>query len=266
MVRALRSGAMKWSTRTALVLVSLAPCFAQIGSPESAARVLQLTGQVSIIRDNVPWALHPGDLVQVRQMIKTGADGFAVLEVADGSTFEVFPNSHVVFRENPGNWKDLLDLVLGRVKLHIQKLGGRPNPTSVHTPTAVISVRGTVFDVSMEDGDTTLVSVEEGQVAVRHRLQPQAEPKLVNAGEYIRVYRNQPLANKSVDKGAAMQRGLRALADVFYTILYRSPGSTGGRAPVPGGGGTPQPGDTGSTPPPPPADGGATPPPPPPGA
>lgn len=272
MLRAVRSSYGKWPFRAALAAVCLVPCYSQIGSPESAARVVEMTGQVSVIRDNSPWALHTGDLVHVRQMIKTGPDGFAVLEISDGSKFEVFPNSQVIFRENPGNWRDLLDLVLGRVKLHVQKLGGRPNPTSIHTPTAVISVRGTVFDVSMEDGDTTLVAVEEGQVAVRHRLQPQSEPKLLNAGEYIRVYRNQPLASKSVDKGAVVQRGLRAAADVFYTIIYRAPGSGGGATPVPtGGGGRPLPGDTGGNPPPPPppppppADGGATPPPPPPG-
>jgi FecR-like protein len=275
MAQAVRSGLFRWSMRTAMAALCIAPCFAQIGSPESAARVVQLTGQVSVLRDNSPWALHVGDLVNTRQMIKTGADGFAILEISDGSRFEVFPNSQVVFRENPGNWKDLLDLVLGRVKVHIQKLGGRPNPTSVHTPTAVISVRGTVFDVSMEDTDTTLVAVEEGQVAVRHRLQPQSEPKLLNAGDYIRVYRNQPLATKSVDKGAAIQRGLRAAADVFYSIIYRPSGSGGGTTVPRGGGGggsAPLPGDTGGTPPPPPppppppTDGGATPPPPPPGA
>src|SRR5438046_4906707 len=39
------------------------------------------------------------------QIIVTGAEGYAVFQVADGSTFEVFQNSRVVFRDNPGNWK-----------------------------------------------------------------------------------------------------------------------------------------------------------------
>ena len=56
----------------------------------------------------------------------------------------------------------------GRVKVHIQKLGGQPNNNRVTTPTAVISVRGTIFDVSVEDGESTLVAVEEGLVEVRH--------------------------------------------------------------------------------------------------
>ena len=59
--------------------------------------------------------------------------------------FEVYPNSNVTFRNNPGNWRDLLDVWVGKIKVHIQKLGGQPNPNTVHTPSAIISVRGTDF-------------------------------------------------------------------------------------------------------------------------
>ena len=120
--------------------------------------------------------------MQPRQIIITGPDGFAVFQVSDGSTFEVFPNARVVFRENYGSWRDLLDVLLGRVKVHIQKLGGQPNYNRVRTPTAVISVRGTIFDVAVEDeDDTTLVSVEEGQVGVQHLLKPGPE-RILNPG------------------------------------------------------------------------------------
>ena len=109
-----------------------------IFSSDVAAKVTQLTGQVSVLKDSTPWALQVGSVVQVRQVILTGGDGFAIFQVSDGSTFEVYPNSRVVFRANPSNLKDLLDLVLGRVKVHIQKLGGQPNNNRVTTPTAVI--------------------------------------------------------------------------------------------------------------------------------
>ena len=189
--------------------------------------------------------------MNLRQTIVTGADGFAVFQVSDGSTFEVYPNSRVVFRNNAGGWKDLLDLHLGRVKVFIQKFGGQPNPNRVTTPTAVISVRGTVFDVQIEDEDaTTLVTVDEGQVAVRHSLLPPSEPKLLNAGEYVRVYKNQPLAHKAFDKGGALKRTMQAATDAYYNVMMRMP--RGGNSPtsVPGGGGRPA--DTEATPPPPP--------------
>jgi hypothetical protein len=205
-----------------------------------AAKVLTLNGQVSILRDNAPWVLNPGDSVRPRQIIVTGTDGYALLQVSDGSTFEVFPNSRVVFRDNPGNWKDLLEVFLGRVKVQIQKIGGQPNPNNVRTPTAVISVRGTVFDVSVEDEDaTTLVMVDEGQVEVRHALLPSDHPKILNQGEWIRVFKTQPLTAKAVDKGGVLRGALRAAADAVYEAIYRTarvPTSSGGGGIGSGGG------------------------------
>ena len=243
------------SMATGFVCPAQTPLPSAVGS-DSAARVIQLAGQVSVLRDSTPWALQQGSTVAAKQVIVTGADGFAVLQVSDGSTFEVYPNSRVTFRANPGNWRDLLDLWLGRVKVHIQKLSGQPNNNRVRTPTAVISVRGTVFDVAVEDEDSTLVSVDEGQVAVQHALLPSNEPKLVNPGEYIRVYKDQPLAQSAPNRDAAIRQGLNAVAEALYRIIYRSPRMPGGGStPLPGGGGgapAPLPGDTDTTTPPPP--------------
>jgi hypothetical protein len=249
-----RHSVAAWLLVAASVLVCPAQTPSVFGS-DGAARVIQLTGQVTVLKDSTPWALQQGSTVFVRQVIVSGPDGFAVFQVSDGSTFEVYPNSRVTFRANPSNWKDLLDLWLGRVKVHIEKLSGGPNHNRIRTPTAVISVRGTVFDVAVEDEDSTLVSVEEGQVAVQHALLPAKEPKLVNPGEYLRVYKDQPLAQTSPNRDAAIRQGLQAVADALYRIIYRNPTAGRGGAPVPGGGGSaPLPGDTDTTttPPPPP--------------
>ncbi len=252
-------------------------CFAQapssLLSPDAAATVVTIGGRVNVMRDSIPWALQTGDHIRPGQLIITGDDGYALFKVSDGSTFEVFPNSRVSFRDNPGNWRDLLDLLLGRIKVHVQKWAGQPNHNRVHTPTAIISVRGTVFDITVEDSDTTLVLVEEGQVEVEHRVLPSGS-KLLNPGEWLRVYKNERLSQKAVDKGSILQTALRAAADAIYSTIYRSPRTSGGIPPAGGGGGTGGglPGDHGQTNPPPPApppppaggDTGAPPPPPPP--
>lgn len=252
----------RWLGAAVLLGVCAAVCFAE---ESGAAKVVTLNGQVSILRDNSPWALNVGDAVQPRQTIVTGVDGYALLQVSDGSTFEVFPNSRVIFRDNPGNWGDLLEVFLGRVKIQIQKIGGQPNYNKVRTPTAVISVRGTIFDVTVEDEDaTTLVLVDEGQVEVRHALLPSGT-KTLNAGEWIRVYKGQPLTAKSVDHGNVIRGAMRAAAEALYEVMYRTsriPASSGGGVPTPGGGGSPPPdtgGGNGNKPPAP-----APPPPPPP--
>jgi len=251
-----------WARRTygvaLLIAVGTVMCSAQILplSSEAAAKVISLNGDVSALRDTTPWALNVGDEVQTRQVIITGPDGYAKFQVSDGSTFEVYPNSNVVFRKNPGNWRDLLDVLVGRVKIHIQKWGGQPNNNRVLTPTAVISVRGTTFDVAVNDDDeATLVSVEEGVVDVRHALRP-GLTKTLNAGESIHVYKDEPLAQSTVDKGAVVRRVLQGLRDAAFTMATHSPAHTGvSTGPI----GT---GQTGA-PPPPPAPPPPGPPPPP---
>ncbi|MCS6952335.1 MAG: FecR family protein [Bryobacterales bacterium] len=265
------SAAARLAAFIALLAAGAGVCSAQIPSwlapSPGAAKVLVLSGQVSVLRDGQPWALNVGDYVQVQQTILSGSDGFAVFQVSDGSTFEVYPNSQVVFRKTPGNWRDLLDVLIGRVKVHIQKWGGQPNFNRIRTPTAVISVRGTVFHVEVEDdNETTLIVVDEGEVEVLHARHP-GQPKVLQAGEWLRVYRDQPLARSRIDKNSVLKAAFRALADALYTLVHRTSGPAG--ATLPGGGtaGTPLPGDPAPVPPPPPplpGDGGGAAPPPPP--
>jgi hypothetical protein len=236
-------------------------CSAQLPPSDAgdyAAKVLTQSGQVSVFKDSQPWALSIGDSVHVRDLIMTGPDGHAILQVPDGSFFEVYPNSRVVFRKNPPNWRDFLDVLVGRVRIHIEHLGGVPNPNRILTPTAVISVRGTTLDVSVDDDDeTTLVEVEDGTVEVQHALLPRGNPRVLNAGETLKVYRSEPLEASLIDKGTLARHVLRSMADAVTTYATRMPhtGATGG---VLGTGGAV--GDTQKVPPPPP------PPPPPPSA
>ena len=217
-----------------------------------AAKLVSFAGQVSVIKDNSLWALNPGDLVQPQQVIRTGIDGYAVFQVADGSKFEIFPNSKVVFRANRGDWKDLLEVFLGKVRVQIEHWGGLPNNNKVRTPSAVISVRGTIFDVEVEDEDaTTLVVVEEGRVEVARAFRLD-DAKILNAGEYLRIYRNSPIGMKLFDRGDAMRRVFVMARDAAVQIVQNggkvaaNAGTGAGSVPV-----TSAPGDKNSSPPPP---------------
>ena len=236
-----------------------------------AAKLLSWTGQLSVLKDNTTWALNIGDLVQPEQVIVTGIDGYGVFQVADGSTFEVFPKSKVVFRANRGDWRDLLEVWLGKVRVQIEHAGGLPNHNKVRTPSAVISVRGTIFDVEVEDDDaTTMVLDEEGSVEVRHLLRA-SEPRILTAGEWVRIYKNEPLAKKLIDKGGVLQRAIRIASDALYQAALNTsrggPTVARGGVPTPTGPSVGGPGDTNNNgapppPPPPPPPAGAPPPPP----
>ena len=248
---------MRWGSQLALV-VAFAPglCSAQ-GFPgldslfgdDVAARVISREGQVSIYRDNTYWAIDTGDVVKARQVVVTGQDGHATFRVSDGSTFEIFPNSQVTFRANPGSLRDLLDVWLGKIRVHVQKPGGQANPNRVFTPTAIISVRGTTFDVTVDDEEeATVVLVEEGSVGVEHRLLPRSEnPKILHAGEELTVHRNLPLDEaRSID----MMRTARIAAEIFVQVMVRVPHAGGTGIPGGSGSGGGLPGDHGATPPP----------------
>jgi hypothetical protein len=238
--------------------------FPTTDSTNAAATLESLTGQVSVLRDQQAWALNVGSEVKPQQVIVTGPDGYAKFKVSDGSTFEVFPNSRVIFRKNPPTWDDLLEMLLGRVKVHIEKLNGQPNHNRVRTPTAIISVRGTIFDIRIEDEDTTYVGVEEGVVAVEHAIK-RGEPRLLYRDDWIRVFKNEPLSQSKIDKGSLLHGALRAVSDAISTAIYRTPGGGGGSVPAGGGtgggsGGGGLPGDHGGggNKPPPKSGGGST--------
>jgi ferric-dicitrate binding protein FerR (iron transport regulator) len=205
---------------------------------KEAATVIEMEGQVSVMRGGqVPlfakgtpgspaaqWGVRP------KEEIVTGPDGHAVFQISDGSTFEVFPNSRVTFQ---GDWsiEDMLQLILGKIRVQVEHRNG-PNHKRVQTPTAVISVRGTVFDVEVQDDEgTTYVAVEEGQVIVQHRLK-QGSTKTLNQNESLMIYANQPLAQakpQGPGVGFWWDRAKNAMAD----ILLNNPGGV-----IPGKGGS----------------------------
>ena len=203
---------------------------------QDVATALVVDGQVSVQRGG-QIALFQNGTVRPKEVIITGPDGHAVFQIGDGSTFEVFPNSRFTFRDT-FSFQDMLELVLGKIRVTVEHRNG-PNHKKVSTPTAVISVRGTVFDVAVEDLDgTTLVSVEEGQVEVQHRLQP-GPSKFLNPNESLHVYPNQPLA-KLGGPSPVLKQVFDRVKGIAADVILRNPGGVGS----PGGG---VPGGTGGT-------------------
>jgi hypothetical protein len=274
--RAMRESFSACGLLFAAALVCASSAWAQFsGSPPAdAAIILKLDGRVDVMIDSAAWALSAGNWVKPGQLIVTGPDSGATFKLADGSTFEIFANSHVTFRDSQGSWRDLLEVWLGNIRVHIQKLGGQPNYNRVHTPTALISVRGTTFEVHVEDnGDTTYVLVEEGLVDVENVSLPGGKTIPLSPGDSIRVYKNVPLAQNFVNKGAVAQHVARAVAQAAYEALLgrgRTSGtgstsstSTAGAGSGGGVGDTKAPAPPPAPPPPPPPSSGSGAPPPP---
>jgi hypothetical protein len=198
-----------------------------------AAQLVQGSGRIVVQRNNSPWRLEVGEYVFPNEVVTTGEDGSGMFKVSDGSKFEIYPNSKVAFRTNKGNWEDLLELWLGKVKIQIEHPGGLPNRNTVRTPTAVISVRGTTFDVQYDaDKEATTVLDEEGSVEVARALRLD-EKRLLNPNESVIVYKNASLA-RQFDTGGLLKRVFQSAMDALtqQAINSRSnpssPGTTVG--------------------------------------
>jgi FecR protein len=190
------------------------------------ARATVVNGQVSRTRDEQPWALSPGERVPIRQIITTGRDGFAHFEVAGGSYFEIFSNSRVVFRQNAASAGDLLDVVGGRVRVHLQPTMGQ-SQQRIFTPIAIITAQSNqpaTVAVAIDEDQNVRIDVTEGEVHVQHTLLPRGEPVLVKAVDAILVQKDEPISHR-VDRGSLYRYALKSLKDAFS--INKKAGRTG---------------------------------------
>jgi len=153
--------------------------------------------------------------MQVGDEIRTGPGSTVTMEMLDGSYVVVSENSSFTIQDSWGaNVRDIMNLVAGKVRFYIQRLGGRPNPYRVQTPTALIAVRGTIFDVSVDPSDATEVRCLEGRVTVESAGMPDREvildegrKTLVRPGAY-------PIAPVDNDQALLENRVLRVVKKV----------------------------------------------------
>jgi hypothetical protein len=126
-----------------------------------------------------------GQILPPETEVKTD-DGRLLLRLSDGSDILVRPHTRIVLKEPETSAWRYLQLLIGRIHTQIQKhVGGTP-PVQIGTPSAVISVRGTQFDVEVDRRGFTEVDVQEGVVEL-DSSNGRGEGVLVTAGFSSRV-------------------------------------------------------------------------------
>ena len=187
---------------------------AQGGTME--ARVTSVRGRAVLSRQaSAPSDIARGVIVVPGDEIDTRAGGRVAIELGDGSLVIVQPGSLVVVRDyrDASSLRELLQITVGRVRVRINHLGGRPNPYRINSPTASIAVRGTEFSVAVEARGDTQVVVYEGIVEVasfanpRHRVLVQpGHGVIVRPNEDIQFFvpgPNNEIGARSNSKGAS---------------------------------------------------------------
>jgi hypothetical protein len=108
------------------------------------------------------------------------------LRLADGSDLLVRSNTRLVLKQPETNGWRYVQVLIGRVRAEIQKRLGATPGFQIGTPSAVISVRGTVFDVEVNRAGLTEVDVREGVVQL-DSVKGMGESVLIRAGFSSRV-------------------------------------------------------------------------------
>ena len=143
----------------------------------ASAKILSSEGPVEIQRraqgqaQFVKVDYRVRDELLAGDVIKTAKGGRLVLGLTDGSQAVIGEQTVVEIADLSRSPRTIFNVLRGKTRIKIEKVGGRPNPYRVNTPTAVIAVRGTLFDVLVSSKETQ-VFVYEGEVGVSNLLSP----------------------------------------------------------------------------------------------
>jgi len=135
-------------------------------APFAGAIVSEWTGKISL---QLPGKLYSGPARGERLPTGTLLDthaGMLVLTLEDESQILVRPHTRLILKQpGPGNW-NYFQLLFGRIRAYITKRTGGAPPFQLGTPSAVVAVRGTRFDVIVNHQGVTEVDVYQGLVEV----------------------------------------------------------------------------------------------------
>lgn len=124
-------------------------------APERKAILSKVKGTVEMKKNQNAWQkAKVGSILHEMDELRTQKGGYAEMLLDDGGStgnLEVKENTHL--RLSTMNWlnqtdekKTMIDVAAGKVKVYASQLKGA-SKFEVNTPTAVLGIRGTVFEV-----------------------------------------------------------------------------------------------------------------------
>lgn len=153
----------------------------------AVADVLQGTVQVRSGATQPFRILQPGGVIKTGDTIRSGADGTAEFRWLDGTRLRIQPNSQITIRRSSLNLKKRAQtseflLTSGKIFVRIPQKLNATSHFEIETPTAMTTVRGTIFSVSADDSETK-VAVWKGRVDVSDARNDQVQ--IVPAGQLL---------------------------------------------------------------------------------
>lgn len=135
--------------------------------PIGSATVTDLKGEITLHSPNGgALTVQRGLVLDPASTIET-SNGSILLSLQDGSQVLVKSHSRIVLTSPEVGIGSYLELLVGKLVAKVQKRLGETHPFRLGTPSAVITVRGTRFEVEVTKKRRTYVRVFEGRVEVQ---------------------------------------------------------------------------------------------------
>lgn len=182
---------MRWILGLAILLS------APVAMAEGVGVFTVVQGDVRIQRDDGYYTAAQGVEVQQSDIVETGTESSTQLELNDGTTLQLGPDSRLLLSDyqldqDKSVLRAGVEVLSGWLRFAVAKLHGDDRRFEIGTPTMTIGIRGTegVIEASNEQGGLDL---EEGRVAVRAAdgTPSAAGGEIVEAGQYIERRRGQ---------------------------------------------------------------------------
>lgn len=139
--------------------------------PHGGAVVLDFSGKVRVhAASGSPLPIVRNGILPQGARIETDANSKVLLRLEDGSEILLRDSSQLsLVQESLPSGTTLFELLLGRLRAVVTKrFTGKPS-FQLGTPSAIVAVRGTKFDVEVNPHHVTEVDVEQGLVQVTGR-------------------------------------------------------------------------------------------------
>jgi hypothetical protein len=119
------------------------------------AQIKKVTGQAAVLRSGARRPAIVGDMLFVKDVIETGADGGIGITFIDNTVFSAGPGSRIALDEFQFDSNDfrgamLADMRQGTLTVVSGDIArSTPGAMRIKTPTAILGVRGTTFAVQV---------------------------------------------------------------------------------------------------------------------
>lgn len=159
---------------------------------DSVGTIIKVGGAVNVLPEGKDVeAAAEGKLLYEGDTIKSEDDGYAVINMSNGTELKVASNTKFIVEKSKtaATLGSSVWVQLGRIKAKVLKTGGRSVKFKVRTPVAVASIRGSEVDVNVGEDTKTDVAIVEGDIDVTNNF------GTISAGDMVLDCRQGAAAN-----------------------------------------------------------------------